>query len=146
MVENDTIAVDFNFESGDIDTGGCPDTNTHNDVQIFEDYPWLSAIVNPNTCSGEKVEVWQSRLSITYLLVSDATGKGTLYNGSGQVFCDHSNVLVVDDRSINCFQAYELTELQSTWFCGADESNNNPMDCNFTVSYTHLTLPTILLV
>ena len=121
MVENDTVGADFSFGNINIDTGGCPDTNTYDDVQIFEDYPWLSAIVNPNSCSGEKVEVWESMSSTTFILVTDANGNGILYNEIGQVFCQQSGILSVERRTLNCFQAYELTALQSTWFCGSND-------------------------
>ena len=113
MVDNDTIEVSLNFGVRDIDTGGCPVQTNYNNVQIFETYAWLRDLIDLNTCSTERVEVWQAR-TVTYLWVIDANGNGTLYTENGQVQCRPA-----PSFPINCFQAYELRDLIAVWICGS---------------------------
>ena len=122
MVNKDTIGVEFNLGVRDIDTGGCPDRTNYNNVQIFEEYSWLTDLIDLNNCSTESVEVWQARTT-TYVWVVDENGNGKLYSENGQIQCQPSPTF-----PINCFQAYELRELVAVWICGS--MDNSSFECN----------------
>ena len=119
MANQDTLGVEIAYGVRDIDTGGCPDTYNYNNVQVFEDYPWLTGIVDRDNCAGERVEVWEARTT-TYVWVEDENGNGTLYTTSGQVQCRPA-----PSFPINCFSAYELRDVLAVWTCGATSSEPN---------------------
>ena len=88
-------------------TEGCPDEGSNN--EIFNDYPWLSTLVNATNCSNETVAVYQQGIYF-YLLVTDASGDSKLYNQDGQFYCQNSS-------NYDCVAAYNLGTSITTWTC-----------------------------
>ena len=106
LADQDTLTVaSGNLTDANFNTGGCGDSNN----AIFEDYPWLTDLVNPTNCSEEKVEVYQTGI-YTYLLVTNASGVATLYNQNGQFYCENSS-------NYDCVAAYNLGAAINTWTC-----------------------------
>lgn len=79
-------------------------------VALFTDYPWLTEFVNPNNCSTESVELYQTGIFF-YLLVKDGNGVETLYNASGQFYCQNAN-------NYDCVAAFNLGSPIDSWTCG----------------------------
>ena len=80
---------------------------------VFDNYPWLSDLVQPTTCSSETVAVYQSGI-YSYLLVTDASGNAVLYNQDGLFYCQNSS-------NYDCVSAYDLTDKVDEWVCGAND-------------------------
>jgi len=77
---------------------------------LITEYPWLNDLVNFNDCTNENISVYQNGI-YKYLLVTDASGTSTLYNDSGQFYCQNQ-------PNYNCVAAYNLGSPIDSWTCG----------------------------
>jgi len=111
VADQDTLGIGTGFRDGGIDSGGCSDTN--NPDPIFEEYPWLTNLVNPTTCTAEKIEVYQTGV-YKYLLVTSANGEAKLYNEDGLFYCENA-------PNYSCLGAYRLERLVDSWNCGSTD-------------------------
>jgi len=105
-VENPCPLISYQFEvklKADCSTGG-------GNIALFDDYPWLTDLVNSNNCTAESVELYQTGIFF-YLLVKEATGTETLYNGNGQFYCQNAS-------NYDCLAAYNLGSPIDSWTCG----------------------------
>ena len=80
---------------------------------VFNNYPWLSDVVQQTACSSETVTVYRTGI-YNYLLVTDANGNATLYNQDGLFYCQNSS-------NYDCVVAYKLTEKVDEWACGTSD-------------------------
>ena len=108
LAGTDTIGINQN-ENGliSLDSGGCETTSS---PAILEDYPWLADLIDPNNCSTEKVDIYQSGI-YNYLLVRDRDGISTMYNAEGQFYCQNAS-------NYDCIAAYNLGIPIDSWNCG----------------------------
>lgn len=97
--------------------------NAQNTINIFEDYPWLSALISPETCNTESVKVYQSGI-YSYLLITDNEGTSTLRNQNGLFYCQNAS-------NFDCVQAYQFDAPVLTWTCNSEQNN----DCFLTDAY-----------
>lgn len=113
LAGTDTIGINQN-ENGliTLDSGGCETTSN---PAIFQDYPWLTDLVDPNSCSTEKIDVYQSGI-FNYLLVTDASGVEIMYNADGIFYCQNAS-------NYDCIAAYGLGLPIDAWNCGANDCN-----------------------
>jgi len=87
--------------------------------KIFEDFPWLLELINPNNCSSEKIEIYggNAQHPYNYLLVTDANGSATFYNTNGQVYCMQTPTNICIDAYV---AAYGLSSVPfRTWTCAS---------------------------
>jgi len=98
------------------DTNPCiPDDSTeacellNSDLPpLFEEYTWLSTIVNPLNCTTEKITVYQSGI-YQYLLIETANST-ILYNHLGLTYCTGS-------PTYDCVSLYGLSIIVDSWMC-----------------------------
>ena len=107
---------------------------------VFEDYSWLSDIVDVNDCANQSITVYGSGVfQFLYIDNGDETGSLYLNTDNGTFYCSGT-------PTYDCVAAYNLSEVLATWTCGEEISSNPPDDADdppaTAVSYTHLTLPT----
>ena len=76
---------------------------------IFEDYPWLTTLVNPTACTNESVAVYDAGGN-DFLLVTDETGSQKLYLDNGTFYCQNS-------ANYDCVAAYNLSSPIADWAC-----------------------------
>ncbi len=88
-----------------------PGTGNGENPAIFEDYPWLNAVVDPNDCNGTQILVYA--FGSNQLLQVNLNGNEIFYLNDGTLYCTSSSIL-------NCAAVYGLTELLSSWSCGED--------------------------
>ncbi len=90
-----------------VSIGPC-DNGGGNDDMIFEDYPWLSDLVDPEDCDGIGVEIYQLGSTLFAYVIED--GLGVLYTSQGQRYCG-------DYSGFSCLESYGLTNPLATWTC-----------------------------
>jgi len=112
LAGNDTLSVRNIVGTLTINSGGCEETT----APIFNDYPWLTDLVNPTGCSTEKVAVYQQGIYF-FLLVTDASGDSKLYNQNGQFYCQHT-------ATYDCVAAYNLGAPVDSWTCSDTPSGD----------------------
>ena len=100
---------------------------------LFDDFPWLSGVVDTTTCTTEQVELYRSGIH-DFLLVIGADGidGATLYNGDGDVHCQNQ-------VNYNCPVLFRFGPPISpaTWTCSAaseSSGDSNTNQCNITVT------------
>lgn len=87
----------------------CPcGARSNKDVNIFEDYSWLSSYVNQNNCNNEVVTLYNGGGS-NYIYVENSTG-GTLYNQDGRRYCTNR-------PGLDCITFYNLNQIEGSWAC-----------------------------
>ena len=84
---------------------------------IFDEYPWLSTIINTDDCGTASIIEYESGV-FTFLLIDDGNGTEELYFENGTFYCASA-------PNFDCVGAYNLTEVLSTWTCGSDSEENN---------------------
>jgi len=92
----------------------------YNPNQIFDDFPWLLDQVNPNNCSTEKIEFYPGNEGhpFAYLLITAANGSTTLYNQTGQVYCQQTTSPCIDPY----VAAYGINSTPYLiWTCGTSD-------------------------
>ncbi len=110
-----------NDDPSDDDDGlnSAPTTNdnkdeesTEQDDQLFQDYEWLSEVLNPATCQGQAVSEYDLG-PYKFIYIYDQENLGTLYFQDGTFYCQ-------DSYNYNCLDAYKITNAQRsrTWTCG----------------------------
>ncbi len=77
--------------------------------QIFEDFPFLLDLVDPNNCTREEISVYKSG-SFFYILVETPLST-KLYFQTGQFYCETT-------PTYNCVEAYNLGDPVNIWTCG----------------------------
>ena len=80
----------------------------NNDLQ--ERYDWLSTFADPNDCTTEKVEEYESFVGYKYLLITFADGSQQLYNAAGTFYCQNAS-------NYDCVAAYRLNGPIASWTC-----------------------------
>ncbi len=106
-----------------------PPNNNNN--PIFTDYPWLSSIVNPNSCDdGTSVTVYNAG-SYNFVSVTYADGSSLLYYQDGTLYC-------TDFPGFSCVNAYGLNNVAATWTCGDTGGNPNPSNDQIFTDYPWL--------
>ncbi len=107
------MACNYNA-SANVDDGTCfyvgCNENTNN--AVFENYPWLSTLVNQATCNNETITVYNAG-SYNFVLIQNGN-EGKLYYQNGTYYCDET-------PTYSCVMAYGLNNIAQTWTCG-----NNP--------------------
>lgn len=87
---------------------------------IYDTFPWLINVVDPNNCASEIVEVYDHG-SYSFVFVNTGGGFGTLYFGDGTVYCNET-------PTYNCKEFYGLTGATDIYICG-------DTGCNCTQEY-----------
>ena len=79
--------------------------------EIFETYPWLADVIDPNDCKGTTVEVYDVG-TFNFLFVQTETS-GELYFENGGFYC-------MELPNYDCRALYNLSpdQLIETWTCG----------------------------
>ncbi len=93
-----------------IDFDGICNPPPSNDP-VFNLYPWLNDIVDPNNCVGQSVTVYTLGL-YSFIYVQSPSGN-VLYFQDGTHYCD-------DAPGFSCLNAYGLTPniITASWVCG----------------------------
>ncbi len=80
---------------------------------IFEEFPWLSDLVDPTNCEGEVINVYDLG-PYSFVFIETAT-TGTLYFEDGLFYC-------MNFPNYDCLSLYDLTpeKVTATWTCGAE--------------------------
>ena len=111
------------FPSMEICQQTCEQTD--NAQKIFDEYPWLTDIVNPSDCQDEIVNVYD--LGAYSFIYVKTGGTGTLYYENGLFYC-------MSFPNYDCLTLYGLTDEQitDTWTCGAGftQTSTSPRDKN----------------
>lgn len=115
MIPEQTGVLDYFFE---VVVEECTDNGGGNMVNaaIFDDYAWLSDIVDPTNCAAESITVYQSGV-FEFLYIDNGDGTGSLYLGNGTFYCTGS-------PTYDCVAAYNLSEVIGTWSCGEGGTTN----------------------
>ena len=79
--------------------------------QLFQDYEWLSNILDPTTCKDQAVSEYDLG-PYKFIYIYDQENLGTLYFQDGTFYCQ-------DSDNYNCLEAYKITNAQRsrTWTC-----------------------------
>jgi len=91
-------------------------TNGGEIPSFFEEYTWLSTLVDPTNCTDEKITIYTSS-GYTYLAIETATSL-VLYSANGTRYCSNG-------VGLNCLEYYQIDEVLETWECG---TNTTPVD------------------
>ena len=113
---NDTIDLFYEVIIDCPEDGG---TSNMENVAIFEDFSWLSDVVDPANCAGKSITVYQSG-AFEFVYIDNGDSTGSLYLGDGTFYCTGS-------ATFDCVALYNLSEVISTWTCG-DEGMTNPTE------------------
>jgi len=76
--------------------------------KVFEDYPWLTTIVNPSLCTNETITVYNYGSYNFIYIQNDYDSK--LYYQNGTFYCS-------DSPGYSCLALYNLNEVESIWSC-----------------------------
>lgn len=78
---------------------------------LFQDYEWLSAVLDPFTCKDQAVSEYDLG-PYKFIYIFDQENLGTLYFQDGTFYCQ-------DSDGYNCLDAYKITSAQRsrTWKC-----------------------------
>ena len=85
---------------------------------IFDDYPWLLDIVNPNSCQSQAIREFDLG-NHSFIYIFENANSGSLYLDDGTFYCE-------DRPNFDCLDAYGLRSnmITRTWSC----SNNLETD------------------
>jgi len=83
------------------------DMNSNN--LIFDEYPFLLNVVDPNNCDGISIEVYDQG-TYAFLFIRTAANTGSLYLSDGSLYCTNS-------ASNNCTALYGLNNPTDIWAC-----------------------------
>jgi len=97
--------------------------NEQNSTTIFEDFPWLSAVVDINDCQETEVTVFSS-VGFTWALVETPFGR-TIYDELSRVQCTDPLQPIP-----SCVDFFILEEVFATWTC--PESDTPKPGCTDT--------------
>jgi len=100
----DTTTPTDNGSGGTSNEGNNSSTNS-GDENIFNEYDWLSDLIDPNTCNGEKVSVYGNFVFV------ETTTSASLYYQSGIFYCTNS-------ANYDCLALYNLSNKTNEWSCG----------------------------
>ncbi len=92
----------FNISIGNL----CDDTSTD---QVFNNFNWLSSVVDPNNCQGVYIDVYDLG-TYAYVMVNTPFGN-SLYFEDGSFYCS-------DAPGFSCVSAYGLGSPTASWTCG----------------------------
>ena len=113
-LDNDGVFSDVDPDDGDpcvpnnTATICTVDTMSVDIPTFFEDFPWLSDIVNTTNCDGEKISIYQSGV-FSFIFVETAES-GTLYFENGTFYCQSAS-------NFDCVAAYNLSNPYEVWTC-----------------------------
>jgi len=79
------------------------------DASVFEDYPWLTDIFDPTSCSREEVEVYETSTQ-TFVFVRTGPLTGQVHLGDGTLYC-------ASTTSSDCITPYTRNDLVKFWTC-----------------------------
>lgn len=85
---------------------------------IFDQYGWLTDLIDPANCSDEAIAVYNAG-SYDFLLVTDAAGTQKLYLDNGTFYCQNS-------PTYDCLAAYNLSNLTNSWDCTPGPTGPTP--------------------
>jgi len=95
----------------------APDIVIVEEGDVFSDYPWLAQLINPNSCNGERVSIYQS--GIFQFVYVEFNNRAVLYFEDGTQYC-------MDAPNYDCRALYNLEEPISIWACGASFNETVP--------------------
>ena len=90
---------------------------------FFDDYPWLTDLVNPADCNDERISIYDLG-SFAFLFIETANYQ-QLYFENGTFYCEST-------PTYDCLAAYNLTTPTEVWECSSQimpEEEETP-DCN----------------
>ena len=90
-------------------------------IPLFDDYSWLSSIVNPNNCNGETVTEYTSSSGQIFVFVEIPNSNPILYVADGRIWCSG-----FPDNSCRSF--YNLSSVLRSWECGESAPIDADMD------------------
>ncbi len=96
-----------------------PQCQSTSNPQLFEDYPFLETLIDPNNCNEGKVSLYQQG-SFFFLFVETSTSS-KLYFQTGQFYCESI-------ATYDCVSAYNLGEAINTWNCSSSRPVDNDGD------------------
>ena len=86
---------------------------------LFEDYPWLTDVVDPFDCTDDATVYLLELGNFEYLFYETASSR-TLYNAQGQFYCQ-------DFSNFSCLDAYGFdlaNDVIDIWHCGLFQDGN----------------------
>jgi len=87
---------------------GCSYGSASCDQEVFNNFSWISSLVNKDNCTDEKVTVY-NMLSYYFIYVQTANGS-KLYYQDGTLYCTSS-------PNYNCLTLYNANQVTYTWDC-----------------------------
>lgn len=111
----DPEATNFNLQAT-ADDGSC--TYDNSGYGIFDNYLWLSSVVNTGNCQGTSITVYTTG-TFDYLFIETNEG-AALYNQNGTYYC-------TERSNFNCVEAYNLSNVIGSWLCNS--GNNVIVGC-----------------
>ena len=94
-------------------------------IPIFDDYSWLSSIVNPNNCNGESVTEYTSPSGQVFILVEIPNSNPILYLDDSRIWCSGF-------PNDFCAITYQLRDVLRSWECGESAPIDADMDNVFS--------------
>ncbi len=94
-----------------LQTVGC---NSFLDPDVFEEFPFLGALIDNSTCEdGDRIDVYSDD-SYGGMMIALTTGDGTL------LFRPNGDLLCADNANVNCLDHFGATSDQiiASWVCG----------------------------
>ena len=90
---------------------------------FYDTYPWLTNIIDPTTCTDEKITIYKSS---GYIYLALEVGSDlVIYNAQGTRYCSNG-------VGLNCLDYYKIDEVIETWECGSPIENiDEDMDGTF---------------
>jgi len=98
------------------ETTGGGNTTTSNS-NVFNLFPWLTNLVNPNACANESVQVFYYPSGYYFIQVKSTSGS-LLYFEDGTFYCENR-------PGFDCLVAYNLSNPLYTWQCDQSQSSSS---------------------
>jgi len=94
-----------------VEVASLGECTTEPNPEVFNTFPWLNSIVNPNNCEGTTISVYTSG-AFSFVFVQTPSG-GSLYFEDGSFYCS-------DAPGFSCVTAYGFGAPTTTWTCGGN--------------------------
>lgn len=106
-------------------TGENGNTDDDSEMQIFDDYPWLSHITTPENCSNATITVYETGPYHYIYVTTDESNR--LFSSEGVLYCTSA-------PNYDCVALYNLNTIIASWSCS--NITNEPNTDQSSLLYT----------
>ncbi len=103
------------IETWECNDGSIPPSNPNPVPEIFEEFPFLSNLIDTSNCAGTTVNVYESGV-YSFIHIETSTS-GVLYFQDGSLYC-------TDASNFSCIEAYGFGDPVMTWSCGGNTNSD----------------------